>query len=128
MKLAPPSVAKLRQTMKDWDVADEWERVLYNYLVFGFPPGSFFTAVLAGDFHRAMASCHPANTVTAMKALSGWIVNCAPSVCHGDFGSVDYWLGLSDNERRDWLERAQLVNTEQQDVFLLLKGQSEETV
>ena len=54
MQLAPISEEKLRGTFNVWDVDDDYSRPMYDYLVHGFSPGSFFTSVLANDFMGAV--------------------------------------------------------------------------
>jgi hypothetical protein len=57
-------------TASRWTVAREYFDPLYNYLVYGYEPGSFWTAVLANDFMTAVQHSHPSNTIPALKQRS----------------------------------------------------------
>lgn len=126
MKLTQYSRNKILKTFQHWDVTKEFADPMYNYLVHGFSPGGCFTAVLANDFHRAIGSSHPANTVQAFKSLSGWIVDHLPTEARGSYNNVDVWCSLPDDVRRTILEDYELVYTEQQEIMMAL--QSDPTV
>ena len=123
MKLTPYSRNKILESFKRWDVPKDFADPMYNYLVHGFSPGSCFTAVLANDFHRAISSSHPANTVNAFKALSGWISECMPPETKGSYNNVDVWCSLPADVRRTILEDYNLVYTEQQEIMMALQSQ-----
>lgn len=122
MNVSAYSRANIMSTFAKWDVPKDFADPMYNYMVFGFSPGSCFTAVLANDFFRAIQSSHPANTVEAFKALAGWIQDTMPADAYGNYESVEFWLAITDSERRDYLERARLIHTEKEDTWLNLKG------
>ena len=44
------SKARIMQSAVDWDVPRDYFDPIYNYMVYGYEPGSFFSAVLANDF------------------------------------------------------------------------------
>jgi hypothetical protein len=94
---------------------------MYNYLVWAYSPGSFFTAILANDFMRAMSTSHPANTVPALKRLATWIHNEMPLEAWGSYAKVEAWLTLGPNERRDILERRGLIYTPKEETFYAIK-------
>jgi hypothetical protein len=118
------SKARIMQSAINWEVSKEYFDPIYNYMVYGFEPGSFFSALLANDFFRAMASSHPANNIVALKNLTGWIRS---TMGHGIFwGSeevVQNWLKLSEAERREKLELLRLVYPEKEEVVMILKGE-----
>jgi hypothetical protein len=62
---------------------------MLNYLVYGYAPGSCFSAVLANDFFGAIGSSHSMNSVEAFKALAGWILNAFPAEAYGSYQAVD---------------------------------------
>ncbi|HET8688514.1 MAG TPA: hypothetical protein VFM18_18025 [Methanosarcina sp.] len=101
-------------------VPDEWQQELYNYLVMGFDPGSFFTAVMANDLVGAAAKSHPANTWRAIQQLMKWILNKAPGVSWGSYDRVHDWLKLSAEERKEILERYKLLYTEKDIMWNIL--------
>jgi hypothetical protein len=124
MKLANLSKYKLYNSMAQYEVAKDYADPIYNYLVHGYGPGSFFTSLLANDFKGAVARSHPGNTIPALKHLVTWIVNELPEgVTHGSYEIVAKWLEKSSEERRVVLEQQQLIYTEHDEVIRILKGQ-----
>lgn len=113
---------KFDQSLKLWRVASDFGDPMYNYLVYGFSPGSFFTAVLANDFYDAMAHSHPVNSVTDLKALVGWMRDCMPKEAYGSYHLVEEWLKLTDQQRRTVLEKNNLIYTAKQETWLAVKG------
>jgi hypothetical protein len=95
---------------------------MLNYLVYGYEPGSCFTAVLANDFFKAMASSHPSNTVEAFKNLTGWINKHFPPQAYGSYEDVHHWLDLSPVERREILERQGLIYSEAEEIIMTLEA------
>jgi hypothetical protein len=122
MKLAEHSRNRLLETFARWSVPKEFADPMYNYLVHGFEPGSCFTAVLANDFAGAIRRSHPANTVEALKALSGWIDDTVPSTARGSYQAVTAWIRMLPASRRKILEREHLVFTEEDEMMLVLSG------
>jgi hypothetical protein len=122
MKLTNYSRNLLLATFSKWDVPKDFADPMYNYLVHGYSPGSFFTSVLANDFHGAIARSHPANTIPALKQLSGWIGDCAPCESHGGYDVVSNWCYLPPKARRQILEDYGLVYTEEREVWMTLEG------
>lgn len=106
-----------------WTVAREYFDPLYNYLVHGFEPGSFWSAVLANDFWRAVQSSHPSNDIPALKHAVGWIRDSFPPESYGTYEQLQEWIKLSPHDRRMILERSSLIYTEHEEVMLALKGE-----
>lgn len=124
MKLADISKFKLLGTMASSQVSKDYADPIYNYLVYGFEPGSFFTSVLANDFLDAISRSHPANTIPALKNLVSWIVNYLPEgITHGSYEIVEAWLKMSSEERRQVLEQHNLIYTEHEEVIRILKDE-----
>ena len=123
MKITVYSNNRLRETCSTWGVARDFADPMLNYLVYGYEPGSCFTAVLANDFFGAIRSSHPANTIEAFKALAGWINDCFPKESYGCYASVEQWLLMSESRRRTILERRGLIYTEQEEIMLTLKNE-----
>lgn len=108
----------------DWEVPRDYFDPIYNYLIHGFEPGSFFTAVLANDFYRAIHHSHPANTIPALKCLTGWIQSTrGHGIFWGSTEVVQNWLKMSSEERREKLELLNLVYPEKDEVVMILKDQ-----
>ena len=111
------------QTFAHWDVPKDFADPMYYYLVWGFSPGRCFSAILANDFAGAIARSHPSNTVTAFKALVGWIDSAVPEEAHGSYDKVDAWCGINPEQRRIILEHNHLIYTNKEEVMLILKDQ-----
>lgn len=114
------------KTFADWHVPKDFAGPMYNYLVHGYSPGSCFTAVLSNDFIGAMRSSHPANTVEAFKALTGWMRDAMPAESYGSYLAVTHWLALEAEDRRRVLEIHRLVYSEKEEVLMTLKGEHTE--
>jgi hypothetical protein len=116
MKLTKFSEKRIYLSAEKWSVDQDFYIPIFNYLVYGFSPGGFFTSVLANDFLGAMPRCHSANTIAALKAVAGWIRDSLPAVAYGNYEHVDNWLSMSDLSRRQHLEAAGLIFTEKEEV------------
>jgi hypothetical protein len=123
MNLTYYSKNKLLQTFKHWDVSKEFAEPFYNYLVFGYTPGSCFTSVLANDFGSAILRSHPSNTVNAFKALVGWMLDTMPKEAYGSYENVAKWTELNPDQRRTILENTGLVFTSKEEVIKILKDE-----
>jgi hypothetical protein len=123
MNLTPYSRNRVLATFQTWHVEKEFADPMYNYLVYGFEPGSCFTSVLANDFLSAVSRSHPGNTIEAFKHLAGWIRDTVPAEARGSYAAVDHWTGLTESVRREVLESAGLVLTADQEMWATLKSQ-----
>jgi len=122
MELSKYSRNRILETFQRWEVPREFGDPLYNYLVHGFEPGGCFTSVLANDFYMAMQRSHPGNTVTAFKALSGWIRDTVPQQARGSYDAVGKWCNMSDDLRRAVLQDCGLVFVAQEETWMALQG------
>jgi hypothetical protein len=122
MKLTAHSRNRLRESAHQWSVPNEYFAPIYNYLVDGFEPGSFYTALLANDFFRAMQHSHPANSIPELKHLTGWIESSVPFEAFGSYQKVINWLKFNDEYRRALLVQRGLVYTEQEEIMLALQS------
>jgi hypothetical protein len=104
-----------------WTVPRDYFDPLYNYLVHGFEPGSFWSAVLANDFMTAVQHSHPSNDIPALKNTVGWIRDRWAPESYGDYHRVQAWIHLSPGYRRMVLESARLIHTEQEEIMMALK-------
>jgi hypothetical protein len=123
MKLGIHSKNRVFKTFENWSVPKDFADPMYNYLIYGYEPGSFFTAVLANDFVRAVQCSHPGNTIQALKYLAGWIVGEMPGEARGDYETVDQWCRLSADMRRNILENKQIIYTKEEEMMLILSGE-----
>jgi hypothetical protein len=122
MKLTPYSRNRCMTAAELWRVPKEYFDPLYNYLVYGFEPGGFWTSVLANDVMGAMQRSHPANQIAALKNTVGWIQDQFPALSYGSYKMVDGWLGFTEQQRRGQLEACALIYTEQEEVEMALRG------
>lgn len=124
MEISKYSKARIMQSAVNWEVDKEYFDPIYNYLVHGFEPGSFYSALLSNDMFRAMACSHPANSVQGLKKLTAWIRS---TMGHGIFwGStevVQNWLQMSDSQRRYQLELLRLIFPEKDEIVKILKDE-----
>ena len=123
MNLTKLSRDRMTLSASRWTVPREYFDPLYNYLVHGFEPGSFWTAVLCNDFMAAIQSSHHANTVQALKSTVGWIRDTFPPESYGDYHRVQEWIRLAPGYRRMSLEAANMIYTEKEEIIKGLKGE-----
>lgn len=94
---------------------------MYNYLVYGFEPGGFFSGWYANDA-TAILHCHPANSVEALKDLTKWMVNAMPHESWGSREKVRAWTKMEDAQRREILEQCDLIYPEEEEIMLTLRN------
>ena len=123
MNLTKFSKDRMTLSASHWTVPREYFDPLFNYLVHGFKPGSFWTAVLCNDFMAAIQSSHPSNTIEALKSTVGWIRDSFPPESYGDYHRVEQWIALAPGYRRMSLEAAHMIYTEQEEIMKGLKGE-----
>jgi len=123
MKLSEHSRNRLLHSFDRWEVKQEYSQPVYDYLVNGFEPGSFYTAVLANDFMSAVIRSHPGNQIGTLKGLAGWISNTMPNTAWGSYDRVQTWLKTSDQDRRAVLEQCNLIYTTKDETWLILKNE-----
>ncbi|CAB4241686.1 hypothetical protein UFOVP71_224 [uncultured Caudovirales phage] len=123
MNIGIYSKNRILETFSRWEVPHDFAQPFYNYLVYGWEPGSCFSAVLANDFYNAMSHSHPANNVVSFKALVGWIRDIMPRESYGSYHTVEEWTKLSASERRTSLENAGLVYSPEEEMILTLQGE-----
>jgi hypothetical protein len=93
----------------NWPVTNEWSRELENYIIHGYPPGSFFEAIFSNDLYRAACCSHPSNTWPAIITVVKWLLNEAPRECFGSRAKVDAWLAMSNDDRRKICEEQDIL-------------------
>ena len=122
MNLTKYSRDRMKLSASRWTVPRDYFDPLYNYLVHGYEPGSFWTAVLCNDFMGAVQRSHPSNTIEALKHTVGWICDTFPRESYGDYHRVEQWVDLAPGYRRMSLEAAHLIYTEQEEIIKGLRG------
>jgi hypothetical protein len=124
MNITVYSRNRLYETFSKWDVPRDFADPMANYLIYGYDPGGFFTALLANDFFAAIQRSHPSNTVEALKCLVGWINDCMPPEAYSSYDVVADWTSYDFVERRAILEQYGLIFTEQEEIMLTLRSES----
>lgn len=74
-----------------------------NYLVHGYMPGGFLTAVLTNNLMGAVGSADHWNK-ERIPVIVGWIMNSLP---HGSFGNDDFmrdWCRDKDGRRSEYVK------------------------
>jgi hypothetical protein len=122
MQLTAYSRNRVLETFKRWDVPKDYADPMYNYLVYGYNPGSCFTSILANDFAGAIQRSHPSNTIESLKALSGWMLDTIPREAYGSYQAVDDWCYLKEDGRRTILEQHELIYTAKQETWMAIKA------
>lgn len=120
LEITPFSKERILEGARYWSVPQEYQEPMYNYLVQGWPPGSFFTALLANDMFRAVSGSHPSNSISSLKTLVGWIQDKFPPVSYGCQGAVTNWVNSSAEYRRYELEGRRLIYTPEEETMLLI--------
>jgi len=90
---------KFQRSFDHFDMSIDFMQDLYNYVIMGFDPGSFFTAIFANDFVGACHRSHPCNSWSDIRETGKWLTFEAPEQCWGSYEKVEAWLKL-DNETR----------------------------
>ena len=83
------------------DIEPNIQQAIENYLLHGWEPGSFTTALLANDMYRAVGSAHPA-LLPGLKGIVTWVVNVIPHNSYGSYEAVQNWMNDVDNRRSDF--------------------------
>lgn len=122
MEIGKYSRNRLLKTFQEYHVPQEIAQSVYDYLVNGFHPGGFYSAVMANDFVGAMMRSHPLNDIPSLKHLSTWMGNnLQHGIAWGSRQAVENWLSLTDDERKTHLANWGLVYTQEDEVMLILK-------
>ena len=122
MKLTKYSRNRFLDSLVHWHIPKDYADPVYNYLVYGLDPGSFFRSVFANDFMMAISRSHPANTIESLKTVSGWILNACPEEAWGSYAKVDAWHKMEEKQRRAQLEAWDLVYTEEDEIMMALRN------
>ena len=97
------------------------QEAIFGYLVYGWEPGGFLTAVLANDLYRAATVADIAN-VDHLAYVAKFVVYALPQASYGNYYQVKTWLRLTDQAREEILVAARLLP----DTFELIRLMTEE--
>lgn len=84
-----------------------------NYLVRGYQPGGFVTAMLAKDYERALCIADTANRQRFWN-IATWIKDRAPEGSWGSYDAVEHWCRDQDGCRTKWVAWRTLENASNQ--------------
>lgn len=74
-----------------WNLRNRYiAQTLENYLIRGFPPGGFTTAVLAGDLFMAVSKADHWNR-PAIAEIAQAVIQTCPQDALGSYEAVDLW-------------------------------------
>ena len=118
MNLTKFSRNRMMVSATRWSVPREYFDPLFNYLVHGFSPGSFWTAAISNDFMGAIRSSHPSNSIPHLKNVVGWIQEDWPDLAWGSYDNYREWMDLEPAQRRSLLESRRLIHTEQEEIMM----------
>lgn len=102
---------KFSASLADYTPNTNWCGAVPLYVIYGWDPGSFYTAVLCNDLAQAVLTSHPSNRWTEISACVKWLRFRAPTECFGTIEKVTAWMKLTDDERRKKCEEIGLIDT-----------------
>jgi len=109
------------RTFQHYPVDDDWKQELYNYIICGFHPGSFHTAMFASSLYGAACHSHVGNQWSHICAFMKWLGEHAPSECWGNRECVTSWLAMNKEEREAILYRKGFIITDEEVTFKILE-------
>ena len=72
-----------------------------NYLMLGWNPGGFMSAMFAGDLFRAAGSGDQANG-PSMQGIAKWIMHSSPHGSWGSYELIEKWVKDEDGIRTNF--------------------------
>lgn len=85
-------------------VPEHAQESIENYLMFGYHPGGFMSAMLAGDLFRAASSGDQANG-PGMQGIANWIQHSAPHGSWGSYEAVENWCRDVEKRRTQFSDK-----------------------
>jgi hypothetical protein len=82
-------------------VPDHAQEAIENYLMLGFHPGGFMSAMFAGDLFRA-AGCGDQANGPSMQGIAKWIMHSAPHGSWGSYELIEKWVKDEDGIRTNF--------------------------
>ena len=103
----------------DWRIPNvSTESTMENYVMHGFPPGGFLTAVLADDYGRAHATADSWNSRDLDNIMEAVAYAC-PEKASGSYEAVKDWCSDKDGRRSKYVTWAHLNGAAAQTVLTL---------
>jgi hypothetical protein len=85
------------------NIPDHTQLTLVHYLVNGYNPGGFLSAMLAMDMNRALSTADTSNR-RVMWAIGRWISTQCPARSWGSYEAVESWCSDQDGLRSAFAE------------------------
>ena len=103
----------------DWRIPNvSTESTMENYVMHGFPPGGFLTAVLADDYGRAFETADSWNSRDLDNIIEAVAYAC-PEKASGSYEAVKDWCSDKDGRRSKYVTWAYLNGAAPQTVLTL---------
>jgi hypothetical protein len=83
-------------------VPEHIQLALEEYIIHGYPPGSFVTAVLCNNLIKAACSCDYLNQQYLID-IAKWVFHAAPIGCWGDERTIARWVADTDQIRTNFV-------------------------
>lgn len=104
--------AMARDRLVDWDLdtsmeyagtvfSDDFKGSIERYLLHGYEPGGFATAMLARDYERALYSADVHNR-KVFWGIAMWVSNRMPHGSWGSYEAVEAWCKDTDGRRSEF--------------------------
>ena len=112
-------VAKL----ESWGIPELHVNEMYNYLVLGLEPGSFFRGLLCNDAFDMISHSHISNRIETLKPLVNVLMSRGlGGVAFGSKEAYNSWLTMSSGDREKYLEQVGLFLSEKNQTIFILRG------
>jgi hypothetical protein len=107
--------ATAKSKLVDWDLStdlqyadtvfsDDFKGSIERYLMYGYQPGGFATAMLARDYERALYTADVHNR-KVFWGIARWISERMPAGSWGSYETVDAWCWDTDGRRTKFKEK-----------------------
>jgi hypothetical protein len=106
-----------------WGIPELYVNEMYNYLVLGFKPGSFFKGLLCNDAFDMISHSHISNRIETLKPLVNFLMSAGlEGVAFGSKEAYNSWLTMSSGDRKKHLEQVGLFLSEKNQTVFILRG------
>lgn len=89
-------------------VPNHTQATIERYLLKGLEPGGFVSAIIAGDYERALDNADPENRRT-FWATAIWIKDHFPTASRGSYDAIDRWMKDVDGIRTRYADEVEKV-------------------
>lgn len=112
-----------RTRLNSWNITHTDINEMYNYLVMGFEPGSFFKGLLCNDAFEMISHSHISNRTETLKPLVNFLLSVGlDGVAYGSKEAYTSWRNMSKSDRKKHLENVGLFLSEKSQTIFVLRG------